>query len=69
MDEKITITAEISKNDVFGLFFLMGIELTSEIWEKLSKAPISINFDDIDKQERNTVKAALISLAISNADL
>lgn len=69
MDEKITITAELGKNEVSALFFLIGEELTDERWERLSRSPIALNFDVWGKEERTQFKALLISAAILNANL
>ena len=69
MDEKITITAELGKNEVSSLCFLIGEELTDERWEKLSKSPIALNFDVWGKEERTQLKALLISAAMLSTNI
>lgn len=69
MDEKITITAELGKNEVSALFFLIGEELTDERWESLSRSPIALNFDVWGKEERTQLKALLISAAMLSTNI
>ena len=69
MNEKITITAEIGKNEVSALFFLVGHELTDERWDKLSKSPVALNFDAWSKEERTQLKLLLISAAMVSANI
>lgn len=52
MKEKMIITTELSKNDVSGVFFLMGMELTDDMWEKLSERPILTDLSQFDQTER-----------------
>lgn len=66
MKEKMIITAELSKNDVSAVFFLMGVELTDDMWEKLSERPISADLDQFDQTERQQVKFMLAALALSS---
>lgn len=66
MKEKMIITAELSKNDVSALFFLMGEELTDDMWEKLSERPISADLGQFDQTERQQVKFMLAALALSS---
>ena len=62
MNEKIKISVEMSRADASSIFFLMGEELTDELWEKLSESPISIDWDRFDKDVRRNMKIALISM-------
>lgn len=69
MDEKIKITAELGKEKVSALFYLLGEELTPERWEVLSKAPILLNFETLDKKDRRNAELLLASLAIATIKL
>lgn len=66
MKEKMIITTELSKNDVSGVFFLMGMELTDDMWEKLSERPILTDLSQFDQTERQQVKFMLAALALSS---
>lgn len=59
------ITTELSKNDVSGVFFLMG-KLTDDMWEKLSERPILTDLSQFDQTERQQVKFMLAALALSS---
>ena len=49
--EKVTISTEISR-DAFGMVAqLAGTEIDSELWEKLTAAPIQIDIKDVDDRE------------------
>lgn len=65
MKEKMIITTELSKNDVSGVFFLMG-KLTDDMWEKLSERPILTDLSQFDQTERQQVKFMLAALALSS---
>ena len=69
MDEKIKITAELGKEKVSALFYLLGEELTPERSEVLSKAPILLNFETLDKEDRRNAELLLASLAIATIKL
>lgn len=69
MNEKLTLTAEFSKNDIAGICYVLGEELTDELWEKLSKEPIKVDFNKIDKEERKLVKSMFMSAAIISANI
>lgn len=64
MNDSIKITAEISKKEVSALFFLVGEELTDELWEKLSERPISLDWDKMAKNDRRNLKMILVGYAI-----
>lgn len=64
MDGNIKITAEISKEEASALFFLVGEELTDELWEKLSERPISLDWDKMTKNDRMNLKIILVGCAI-----
>ena len=69
MNEKLTLTAEFNKNDIAGICYVLGEELTDELWEKLSKEPIKVDFNKIDKEERKLVKSRFMSAAIISANI
>lgn len=69
MEEKITITAEVGKNEVAGMCYLLGVELTDKIWGQLSKAPITVDFSKVGKDEQKLVKSMFISAALMSADI
>lgn len=67
MEEKIIISAEISRADVALAFAVLGEELTPELWEKIKAAPSTIDFDKIeDKSERIQVKLGLTAMLMQN---
>ena len=66
MKEKMTITLELSKNDIAGLFFIMGEELTDKQWEMLSERPVLADLGGLDKSERQQIKLALAAVAIAS---
>lgn len=66
MKEKMTITLELSKNDIAGLFFMLGEELTDEQWEMLSERPVLADLGGFDKSERQQIKLALAAVAIAS---
>lgn len=66
MDEKIKITAELGKEKVSALFYLIDEELTPERWKVLSEAPISLDLETLDKEDRRNAELMLISLAIAS---
>lgn len=67
MEEKITVSAEISRSDVALAFAVLGEELTQELWEKIKAAPSVIDFSKIeDKSERMQVKLGLTALLMQN---
>lgn len=69
MDEKIKITAELGKEKVSALFYLLGEELTPERWKVLSEAPILLNLETLDKEDRRNTELLLVSLAIDTTKL
>ena len=70
MEEKITITAEVGKNEVAGMCYLLGVELTDKIWKQLSDEPIKVDFNKMGgKDEQKLVKSMLISAAIISSDV
>lgn len=66
MEEKIIITAELSKNDVSAIFFLTGRELTDEVWKKLSESPIQVDFSQLERTEQQQMKLLLASMALAS---
>lgn len=66
MKEKMTITLELSKNDIAGLFFMLGEELTDEQWKRLSERPVMADLGGFDKSERQQIKLALAAVALAN---
>jgi hypothetical protein len=69
MDEKIKITAELGKEKISALFYLLGEELTPERWKVLSEAPILLNLETLDKEDRRNTELLLVSLAIATTKL
>lgn len=66
MKEKMTITLELSKNDIEGLFFMLGEELTDEQWKRLSERPVMADLGGFDKSERQQIKLALAAVALAS---
>ena len=66
MKEKMTITLELSKNDIAGLFFMLGEELTDEQWKRLSERPVMADLGGFDKSERQEIKLALAAVALAS---
>lgn len=66
MKEKMTITLELSKNDIAGLFFMLGEELTDEQWKMLSERPVMADLGGFDKSERQQIKLALAAVALAS---
>lgn len=64
MNEKLKVTYELSKEAVSGLFYLLGNELSEEMWQTLTKAPVSLNADSLDKKEKFGFELMLLSLAV-----
>lgn len=44
----------------------MGMELTDDMWEKLSERPILTDLSQFDQTERQQVKFMLATLALSS---
>ena len=66
MKEKMTITLELSKNDIAGLFFMLGEELTDEQWKRLSERPVMADLGGFDKSERQQIKLAFAAVALAS---
>lgn len=66
MKEKMTITLELSKNDIAGLFFMLGEELTDKQWKRLSERPVMADLGGFDKSERQQIKLALAAVALAS---
>ena len=66
MKEKMTIALELSKNDIAGLFCMLGEELTDEQWKRLSERPVMADLGGFDKSERQQIKLALAAVALAS---
>lgn len=64
MNEKLKVTYELSKEAVSGLIYLLGEDLSDEQWQTLTKAPVSLNADNLGKQEKLGFELMILSLAV-----
>lgn len=69
MSEKIKIITEMGRADISAIFFLMGEELTDELWKKLSENSISIDWNKFEKDVQKNMKIALISMVAIMLDI
>lgn len=65
MNEKLVVTAELSKEKAAAVFYLLDEELTPERWKALSETPVPLDLETLDNETRKLVELALVSLAIS----
>ena len=64
--EKVTISMELGR-DAFGMVAqLAGTEIDSELWEKLTAAPIQVDVKDVDDKEAQIgLTLMLVGLAMT----
>lgn len=64
--EKVTISMELGR-DAFGMVAqLAGTEIDSELWEKLTAAPIQVDVKDVDDKEAQiALTLMLVGLAMT----
>lgn len=64
--EKVTISMELGR-DAFGMVAqLAGTEIDSELWEKLTAAPIQVDVKDVDDKEAQiALTFMLVGLAMT----
>lgn len=64
--EKVTISMELGR-DAFGMAAqLAGTEIDSELWEKLTAAPIQVDVKDVDDKEAQIgLTLMLVGLAMT----
>lgn len=62
--KKVTITTELSRDALGMVAQMAGIEITDEMWDKLTEKPITVNLKDLDNRTaENAVILALAGLA------
>ena len=68
--KKITISTEISREQLNILAFFTKTEVTAEQWGQLTEKPINVSLEDIDDREAQLgLLCVLLGLAFKEAGL
>ena len=67
--KKVTITTELSRDALGMVAQMAGIEITDEMWDKLTEKPITVNLKDLDNRTaENAVILVLTGLVFKEVD-
>ena len=64
MEEKVKLVFELDKEAIIATSFLMGVELTQERWENMTKEPIVFSTRKLDKNDMTHLQMAFSLLVI-----
>lgn len=68
MDKKLSVNIEFSRDQVATVSTLAGVELSQEIWDKVTEKSVNISMSDIDDKEAQLgLLIAIVGIAMSKA--
>ena len=68
MDKKLSVNIEFSRDQVATVSTLAGVELSQEIWDKVTEKSVNISMSDIDDKEAQLgLLIAIVGIAMRKA--
>ncbi len=66
--DKLTVNIEFTRDQVATVATLAGVELSQEIWDKVTEKSVNISMSDIDDKEAKLgLLIAIVGIAMSKA--
>ena len=66
--DKLTVNIEFTRDQVATVATLAGVELSQEIWDKVTEKSVNISMSDIDDKEAQLgLLIAIVGIAMSKA--
>jgi len=67
--KKVTISTELSRDALGMVAQIAGLEITDEMWDKLTEKPITVNLKDLDDREAELAATLVLAgLAFKEVD-
>lgn len=64
MDEKVKVTIELSKNDIIGVAYFIGVDNPEELWGKMKSQTFTYPLEQLEENERKTLTATMAAVAV-----